>query len=125
MDLRYLDFDFSEDTEGHGTFEAMASVTPAQVPSVHAEIAMVLAWAFDHSPEGHGPLSEGFTWDHDLQSQQDWSVHEFIEFDAALRQVVSRPDLPGLPRHTLTLSVSGDEGFCQAFRHRFLPDQSA
>lgn len=41
MLLHYLNFDYSEDTEGTGTFEAMASVWPDQVAAVHAEIVVV------------------------------------------------------------------------------------
>jgi hypothetical protein len=99
--LRYLDFDVSEDTEGIGTFEAMASVSPDQVPHVQAEIATVLDWAFARFPGAHGPLDEGFAWDHDLQSHRDGGWH------------------------TLTLSVSGDPRFCLSFRQRFLPEESA
>ena len=45
MTLNYLDFDYSEDADGTGTFDAMASVLPAQLPALHAEITQVLAWA--------------------------------------------------------------------------------
>lgn len=34
MMLNYLDFDYSEDAEGVGTFEAVACVWPEQVSSV-------------------------------------------------------------------------------------------
>ena len=40
--LQYLDFDFSEDEHGLGSFDAMASVLPAQLPALQAEIARVL-----------------------------------------------------------------------------------
>ena len=43
MNLNYLDFDYSEDADGTGTFDAMASVSPAQVPALHAEISAMLA----------------------------------------------------------------------------------
>ena len=43
MTLNYLEFDYSEDAEYMGTFEALASVSPAQVAAVHAEVAEVLA----------------------------------------------------------------------------------
>lgn len=96
MALDYLIFDHSEDTEGIGTFEAMASVGPAQLDAVRKEVALVLAWAFEAFPVGHGPLDQGHAWDHDL--------HEQAESD----------DL-----HTLTLLLSGREAFCRAFAERF------
>jgi hypothetical protein len=99
--LNYLIFDHSEDTEGIGTFDAMASVAPSQVALVLEEVAQVLAWAHATFPQGHGPLDEGFAWDHDLQNQQELTVS-------------------GMLLHTLTLSVSGSEAFCQAFRDRFM-----
>lgn len=102
-DLSYLIFDHSEDTEGIGTFDAMASVAPSQVAAVMNEVAQVLEWAHAAFPQAHGPLDEGFAWDHDLQAQQESTAS-------------------GTPRHTITLSVSGSEAFCQAFRERFPDD---
>ena len=43
MPLNYLDFDYSEDADGNGTLDAMASVLPAQLPALQNEIAAVLA----------------------------------------------------------------------------------
>ena len=45
MSLQYLDFEYSDDTEGVGTWDAMASVSPNQVTAVQAEVARVLGWA--------------------------------------------------------------------------------
>ena len=98
MPLNYLIFDHSEDTQGIGTFEAMASVTPEHLAAVHAEVALVLAWAFATFPDEHGPLDQGFAWDHDLQAQQE---------SATL--------------HTVTLLLSGGAAFCRAFVDHF-PD---
>ena len=38
MTLDYLDFDYSEDTEGVGVFDAMASTGAEQVAAVRAEV---------------------------------------------------------------------------------------
>ncbi|MGH6645684.1 hypothetical protein [Aquabacterium sp.] len=119
MNLQYLDFEHSEDTEGIGTFEAMASVSPDQVPQVHAEIRDVLNWAFRAFPEGHGPVSEGGVWDHDLQSQREYSASDAIEFDERSGQLRVQAGEAGLARHTLTLSISGTADFCAAFLDRF------
>ena len=42
MTLDYLDFDYSEDEEGTGTWDAMASVKAERVPALAAEIAQLL-----------------------------------------------------------------------------------
>lgn len=99
MPLNYLIFDHSEDTEGIGTFEAMASVTADHLEAVHAEVALVLAWAFATFTDAHGPLDQGFEWDHDLQVRQE------------------SPTL-----HTVTLLLSGGTAFCRAFAERFPAD---
>ncbi len=96
MPLDYLIFDHSDDTEGIGTFEAMASVTADHLDTVHAEVALVLAWAFEAFPDAQGPLDQGFEWDHDLQVQQESTT-----------------------LHTVTLLLSGGAAFCQAFAERF------
>ena len=93
--LHYLDFDYSEDDAGCATWDAMASVRPAQLGAVQAEVALVLHWAQQEFADGHGPLDEGGEWDHDVLS---------IEEDG---------------RHTLTLTISGTPAFGAAWRSRF------
>ncbi|WP_341888311.1 hypothetical protein [Variovorax sp. YR752] len=95
--LRYLDFDYSEDTEDHGTFDAMASTQPERTPEVEAEIDLVLAWAETTFPGARGALDEGAMWDCDVQRTQE-----------------ENPRLD-----TLTLSLSGTADFCAALRERF------
>ena len=98
-ELRYLDFDYSEDTEGHGTFDAMASTAPEKTHEVRAEIAQVLDWAQATFPDARGPLDDGATWDYDLQE-----THDDPGFD------------------TLTFSLGGTADFCAALRERFALD---
>ena len=62
MDLNYLDFDYSEDADGVGTFDAMASVAPAQIAALHAEISAVLAWAQQHWPTAMRAATSWATW---------------------------------------------------------------
>ena len=69
--LHYLIFDASDDGEGTGTWDAMASVRAAALPAVMAEVQTVLAWADKHSPGPRGPLDEGGAWDADQQVQKD------------------------------------------------------
>ena len=99
-ELRYLDFDYSEDTEGHGTFDAMASTTPETTPEVKQEIAALLAWAEATFPHARGALDEGAMWDYDLQETRE----ENTRFD------------------TVTLSLSGTADFCAALREQFALD---
>ena len=99
MTLDYLDFDYSEDTEGIGVFDAMATVRPQQLAAVHAEVEQVLGWARDAFSGRRGPVEEGGEWDYDLQEM--------------------REDAAGSPRHTVTLSITGTEAFCAAFRDAF------
>ncbi|MES2686216.1 MAG: hypothetical protein V4706_05295 [Pseudomonadota bacterium] len=63
MSLQFLEFDFSEDPEGGGTFDAMASVRQAQLAEVRAEIAEVLEWAESAFAGQRAPLDEGGEWD--------------------------------------------------------------
>jgi hypothetical protein len=97
--LRYLDFDYSEDTEGHGTFDAMATTVPANTREVLAEVAQVLAWANATFPNAQGALEDGAAWDFDLQ------------------QTSEAPELD-----TVTFSLSGTAEFCAALREKFKLD---
>ena len=96
--LHYLDFDYSEDDAGCATWDAMASVRPAQLGAVQAEVALVLHWAQQEFADGHGPLDEGGEWDHDLQC------------------------LPEGERYTLTLTISGTPAFGAAWRAQWGSD---
>ncbi|WP_431274564.1 hypothetical protein ACQ858_21560 [Variovorax ureilyticus] len=97
MTLDFLDFDYSEDTEGIGVFDAMATVRPEQLAAVHAEVEQVLAWAQDAFAGRRGPVEDGSEWDYDLQETQEADT----------------------PRRTVTLSMSGTPAFCAAFREAF------
>lgn len=97
--LRYLDFDYSEDTEGHGTFDAMATTVPANTREVLAEVAQVLAWANATFPNAQGALEDGAARDFDLQQ-----TNEAPELD------------------TVTFSLSGTADFCAALREQFKLD---
>jgi len=123
MELNYLDFDYAEDTEGTGTFEAMAATWPEQAPAVHAEIALVLGWACAAFADARAPLDEGGEWDYDLQGQQEFTVAESFDYDPGPGRLRVRPGPAGRPRHAVTLSLTGTPAFCAAFRQRFgLPE---
>lgn len=98
MPLHYLIFDACDDGEGTGSWDAMASVRPAQLPEVLAEVHAVLAWAQANSPGPRGPLDDGGIWDADQQVQVDgeWMA--------------------------VTLTLTGPLGWGEALLERLLPD---
>jgi len=117
--LDYLDFDVSEEADGSGSFDAVASVGPQQLPAVHAEIVAVLDWAHAAFAGQRAPLEDGGTWDFDLQSLQEWSVPETLTYDEASGSLDVRAGAAGAPRHTVSLSLVGSADFCEAFRATF------
>ncbi len=119
MTLQYLDFDYSEDAHGHGSFEAMASVPAARLSALQAEMALVLDWAFAAFAGQRAPLEEGGEWDCLLEGQQEWSVPDVLAYDEVARRFSSRPGQAGPIRHTVTLVLSGSAQFCAAFRQKF------
>ena len=119
MPLRYLDFDFSEDAEGTGTFDAMASVAPAQVPTLQAEISAVLAWAHQNWPDACGPAGRTAMHHRLLRGVQEVSTPLVLEFDEASGQLRTVADSPAPPRTTITLTISGSAEFCATLREAF------
>ena len=119
MKLNYLDFDYSEDADGVGTVDAMAGVSPAQMPALHAEITAVLAWAHQHRPDACGAPEDGGEWQYDLQGVQEVSTPLVVAFDSADGQLHMAAGNPAPPRTTITLTVSGTAAFCDALRDAF------
>ncbi len=119
MTLNYLDFDYSEDTEGIGVFDAMASTGPQQVAAVHAEIVTVLDWAHANFPGRRGPVGEGGEWDYDLQGMREASTPETVDYDPATRALKVQAGPAGATRHTVSLSIGGTPEFCAAFGSQF------
>ena len=117
--LDYLDFDFSEEADGSGSFDAVASVGPQQLAAVHAEIVVVLDWAHATFAGQRVPLDEGGAWDFDLQSLQEWSLSETLTYDEESGQLDVDAGTAGAPRHTVSLSIVGSADFCDAFRAQF------
>jgi hypothetical protein len=98
-ELRHLTVDLSEDTDGVGTVELMASTDPGQADAVDAEVQSVLDWAWRRFADSHGPLEEGHDWDHDLQ--------------------VATEVAAGRAWRTVTLTLSGSRAFIAAFTEHF------
>ncbi|MDB5944945.1 MAG: hypothetical protein JWQ13_4511 [Ramlibacter sp.] len=119
MSLDYLDFDFSEDAEGHGSFDAMAAAAPAQLPALQAEVLRVLHWAHRDFAGSRGPLDEGGDWDYELQGVQEVATTLQARYDERWGRLELRPGATGAPRVTLSLTLSGTPAFCEAFRREF------
>ena len=108
MTLLYLDFDYSEDEDGNGCFDALADTPAERHAAVLAEVALVLDWAQAAFAGQHGALDEGGAWDHDLQVLPG-------EANAAVAAVAAE-------RCSVSLSLSGTPAFCAALRERFRLD---
>ncbi|RYY98602.1 MAG: hypothetical protein EOO24_18305 [Comamonadaceae bacterium] len=115
----YLAFDASEDADGHGSFDAMASVTAAQWPALEAEVLQVLAWAETTFPHARGPLDDGGAWDYELQAVEEVATTLDVEVDVGGAGLQVRRGATGAPRTTLSLTLSGDAQFRAAFSAAF------
>ena len=120
MPLQYLDFDFSDEDSGRGTFDAMASVLPDRLPALLAEMAHVLRWASDTFGRPR-PLDEGGEWDCELQGLIEPGTPLAISYDGSRGEVELAPTPRGAARTTLTLTLTGSPAFCDAFRAEFEP----
>ena len=81
MTLDYLDFDYSEDEEGTGTWDAMSSVKAERVTALANELALLLRWANQKFADRQGAAEDGFDWDYDLQAQDDGVSKVLVHFD--------------------------------------------
>lgn len=115
--LAYLDFDYSEDAEGHGSFDAMAAAAPAQFDALQAEVVRVLDWAQRHfGPPA--PLEEGGEWDVELQGVRELATPLAVRYRAG--QGLELQDAGrAAQRTTLTLTLVGTPAFCDALRQAF------
>lgn len=119
MTFHYLDFDYSEDADGTGTFDAMASVSHQQISALHAEIAELLTWAHTQFPDACGPQEDGGVWQYDLRGIEEVSKPLALEYDPDCARITCISGTPDAPRTTITLSVSGDSNFCASLRDAF------
>lgn len=119
MTLDYLDFDYSEDAQGHGSFDAMASAAPAQFPALQSEVLRVLDWAHRDFPGERGALDDGGDWDYELQGVQEVATTLDVRYEPQARQLQLEDGATGAPRITLSLTLSGTPQFCEAFRRAF------
>lgn len=119
MALDYLDFEYSEDEDGNGTWDTMASVTDSRWQALLGEVQQVLHWASQDYLGRRGPLDEGGDWDYDLSAQDDDSGRPLrIRWQAAQGVMDAEPPQPG-GYGTVTLTLSGTADFGDALRQAF------
>jgi hypothetical protein len=120
MPLQYLDFDFSDEDSGRGSFDAMASVVASRLPALLAEIATVLRWAGGAFGPA-GTLQDEGEWDYALQAFAEPDTPLDVSYEEGSgRVLLAHQDHAALT--TLTLTLTGSPGFCEAFRQAFDAD---
>ena len=116
MTLAYLEFDYSEDEEGHGSFDAMAAVAPARLAALQAEIVRVLDWANDRFGAPR-PLEEGGEWDCELQGVRERATPLAVRHARGSLSLSEQG--AGSERIALSLTLTGTPAFCEALRAAF------
>lgn len=119
MALDYLDFDYSEDDEGTGTWDALASVTAQRLPALVAEVEQLLRWAHQAFAGRRGPVEEGGDWDYDLHAQLENGQPLAIGFDERSGLQLTAP---AGQRITLGLTLSASAAFSDALRASYALD---
>lgn len=89
--LSFLYFEATDNGDDTTTWEAMASVRPAQVAAVWAEVAQVLADVHRRFPQGPHELDEGGDWDMLLTVQHDSDAPAPVDWSPGTGQVVAPP----------------------------------
>jgi hypothetical protein len=118
MELRYLDFDFSDEDSGRGSFDAMATVISGRMPALLAEISAVLRWACRAFGPA-GALQDDGEWDYHLEGVAEPETPLELSYDEGRGEVSLAPAAAGQALTTLTLTLSGSRAFCEAFREAF------
>lgn len=118
MQLHYLDFDFSDEESGRGSFDAMASVVPGRLPALLGEISAVLAWARRMFGPA-GALQDEGEWDYDLQAVAEPETPLQVAFNERSGEVSLPAAARQAARTTVTLTLSGSRAFCEAIRDAF------
>jgi hypothetical protein len=124
MDLQYLEFDCSEDTEGVVCWDALAQPAASHTAALLREVTQLLSWASRFSPQGPGPLDEGSDWDFDLQvhlhkphSQHSTPAQTHWQAEQHTLNILPAPGPED--RVELSLSLSGTPAFARALREHW------
>lgn len=118
MDLQYLDFEINQDDQGNASFDAMAAVAPENLAELRNEILEILAWAQQRFGAPR-PLEDGGEWDCELQAAQEISTPMKIDLDVSARRLDLAPVGVGMPRTSLSITLSGTPEFGFALRQAF------
>ena len=118
MPLRFLEFDYSEDTAGQATFDALVTVDPGQWPALQREVSTLLAWAQATFPDGPASLDDGAAWDCQLDGRLETEQPLALDWPGAGETLNARPQGRATQRHTVQLTLSGTPAFADAFRVR-------
>jgi hypothetical protein len=118
MELHYLDFDFSDEESGRGSFDAMAAVAPSRMPALLAEMSAVLRWA-GRTFGPAGALQDDGEWDYELEGTAEPNTPLDVAYDEGSGQLSVAPTPTGQALATLTLTLSGSAAFCEAFQREF------
>jgi hypothetical protein len=122
MQLHYLDFDFSDEDSGRGSFDAVAAVAAGRVPAVLEEINLVLAWACRvfgpvATPDNSGASDDSDEWNYQVQAFAAGHVLDMCRDGSG--RVGIRSAVPHDALTELTFTLSGSSAFCEAFRQEF------
>lgn len=115
--MKFLEFDCSEDADGTGTFDAVASVGEARWPELLAEVSELLRWAERHWG-ARNPLDDGGLWDVALEAVHE-SVQTLALNEGSLGDWQSTPVGAAQSRYTLSITLCGSPAFCDSVRERF------
>jgi len=119
MNLRFLDFDYSEDDEGTATWDALAHVGAARLPELLHEVTAVLAWAHAEFGTARGPVELGGLWDYDLQCERAGQALLALRYDVPTASVQPALRLDADAHLGLALCISGAPAFAAAFAEHF------
>ncbi len=119
MALNYLDFDYSEGSDGSVTWDAMASVPAARRSALLDEVAAVLTWAHRAFGAQRGALEDGAEWDYVVQAVAETATPQLLRYNEETGVLDAQDEAASTPRYTLSLSLSGTPAFSAALREQF------
>ncbi|PIT73156.1 hypothetical protein [Limnohabitans sp. G3-2] len=118
MDLQFLEFDCSEDSQGVVCWDALAQPAARHTPALLEEVRLLLAWAHRFSSQAPGPLEDGADWDFDLQVHGgNRPVH--CLWHSTQEKLELSPPASATEEIALSLSISGTPAFAHAFREQW------
>jgi hypothetical protein len=118
MNLQFLEFDCSEDSEHVVCWDALAQPAARHNSALLREAAQVLTWCHRFSPRSPGALEDGADWDFDLQIHMESTAIQ-ADWHTATQALVLSPTPSENDKISLSLSISGAAAFCAAFREHW------